>query len=89
MAIPKLEKQHIIAALKYIDEHGVPRNNASKKHDLVSEDGKRYPPKYVVAVACHLASGTAISTKSFVSVEAKNYLKRLGFAIETKKGEGA
>ena len=38
---------------------------------------------HVVAVADHLANGTDISTESFNSVDAKNYLESLGFSIET------
>ena len=53
MAIPKLKKQDVIDALKFIDENGVPEHNTSVKYVLVSEDGKKYPPKYVVAVADH------------------------------------
>ena len=60
MAIPKLKKQDVIDALKYIDENGVPEHNTSVKYVLVSEDGKKYPPKYVVAVADHLANSTDI-----------------------------
>ena len=55
MAIPKLKKQDVIDALKFIDENGVPEHNTSEKYVLASEDGKKYPPKYVVAVADHLA----------------------------------
>ena len=87
MAIPKLKKQDIIAALKFIDENGVPEHNTSVKYVLVSEDGKKYPPKYVVAVADHLANGTDISTTGFNAVEAKNYLEGQGFTIETKQQE--
>lgn len=87
MAIPKLKKQDIIAALKFIDENGVPEHNTSVKYVLVSEDGKKYPPKYVVAVADHLANSTDISTESFNSVDAKSYLESLGFTIETKPQE--
>ena len=75
MAIPKLKKQNIIDALKFIDEKGVPDHNASVKYALVSGAGKKYPPKYVVAVADHLANGTDISTTGFNAVEAKNYLE--------------
>ena len=50
MAIPKFKREYIIEALKYIDENGVPSHNQSTKYELVTEDGKRYPPKYVVAV---------------------------------------
>lgn len=71
MAIPKFKKEHIIEALKYIDENGVPFHNQSTKYELVTDDGKRYPPKYVVAVAAHLANGSDISTEGFNAVEAK------------------
>ena len=87
MAIPKLKKQDVIDALKFIDENGVPEHNTSVKYVLVSEDGKKYPPKYVLAVADHLANSTDISTESFNSVDAKNYLESLGFSIETKQQE--
>ena len=87
MAIPKLKKQNIIDALKFIDEKGVPDHNASVKYALVSGAGKKYPPKYVVAVADHLANGTDISTTGFNAVEAKNYLEGQGFTIETKQQE--
>ena len=84
MAIPKLKKQDILNALKFIDENGVPEQNVSTKYVLVSEDGNKYPPKYVVAVAGQ-ASGVDISTEDFNSIEAKNYLSHLGFTIEAKQ----
>lgn len=87
MAIPKIKEQDIIDALKYIDENGVPFHNQSTKYELVSEDGKKYPPKYVVAVAAHIATGAEISTEGFNAVEAKNYLESQGFNIETKQQE--
>lgn len=84
MAIPKLKRQDILNALKFIDENGVPEQNTSVKYVLVSENGKKYPPKYVVAVAGQ-ASGVDISTEDFNSIEAKNYLSHLGFTIEAKQ----
>ncbi len=87
MAIPKFKKEHIIEALKYIDENGVPFHNQSTKYELVTDDGKRYPPKYVVAVAAHLANGSDISTEGFNAVEAKGFLEGQGFIIETKQQE--
>ena len=87
MTIPKVKKQDIIKALKFIDEYGVPEHNTSIKYVLTSEDGKKYPPKYVIAVANHLANGADISTDSFGSGDAKNLLETLGFAIETKQQE--
>ena len=85
MAIPKIKKQSILDALRFIDEHGVPSQNQSTKYELVMEDGKKYPPKYVIAVASHLANGTDISVEGFNAVEAKNFLQGQGFMIDTKQ----
>ncbi|MGN0931140.1 MAG: McrB family protein [Thermoguttaceae bacterium] len=87
MTIPMVKKQDIIDALKFIDEKGVPEHNTIVKYVLASENGKKYPPKYVIAVANHLANGADISTDSFGSGDARNLLERLGFAIETKLQE--
>lgn len=87
MTIPKVKKQDIIKALEFIDENGVPEHYTSVKYVLTSEDGKKYPPKYVIAVANHLANGADISTDSFGSGDARNLLESLGFAIETKQQE--
>ena len=86
MAIPKLKKQDIIDALNYIDEHGIPSQNESAKYKLVTDDGKRYPPKYVIAVADHLANGKEIST-AFGPSEAISFLESVGFAVEGKQQE--
>ena len=87
MAIPKLKKEYIIEALKYIDKNGVPVHNQSTKYELVTDDGKRYPPKYVVGVADHLANGVDISTDGYNAIEAKSYLENQGFTIEMKQQE--
>lgn len=87
MAIPNINNQDIIEALKYIDENGVPSQNQSTKYELVSEDGKKYPPKYVIAVAAHMTNGSDIKTTGFTSDEAKSFLKDRGFNIETKQQE--
>jgi len=86
MAIPKnISKSHILEALKYIDENGVPDKNKSTKYELVTESGKKYPPKYVIAVANHLTNNEEISTEGYNAVEAKSFLEGLGFVIETKQ----
>lgn len=87
MAIPKIKEQDIKEALKYIDENRVPFQNQSTKYELVTEDGKRYPPKYVIAVADHIANGKDISTEGFNAVEAKNYFENKGYNIESKQQE--
>ena len=81
MAIPKVKKEDIIKAVEYIEINDVPKNNQSTTYKLVYM-GKEYPPKYVIAVADHLANGKAISTEGFNAVEAVNFLERLGFKIQ-------
>ena len=85
MDIPKISEQNIADALKYIDEKGAPFHNQSTKYELVTEDGKKYPPKYVIAVAAHIATGEEIDTEGFNAVEAKSYLQGQGFNIEVKQ----
>lgn len=85
MSIPKIEISDINKALEYIDQNGVPDHNQSVQYDLVSPEGKKYPPKYVVAVADHFANGSAISTDGFNAVEAKNFLTSQGFTIEERR----
>lgn len=84
MAIPELSQESINQALHYIDTNGVPPGYGSKTYDLIV-DGKKYPPKYVVAVAKHLKDGSAIDTSDYNGVEAKNYFKARGYEIFVKK----
>ena len=85
MAIPKIGEKDIIEAIKYIDEHGVPDKNKSTQNVLITEEGKQYPPKYVIAVANYLANGVDIITDGFNAVEAKNYFEARGYNIESKQ----
>ena len=85
MAIPKITYQNVLEALKYIDENGIPSHNQSTQYDLISENGKKYPPKYVIAVSDHLANGTTISVDAFNGTEARRCLEELGFMIELKQ----
>lgn len=85
MAIPKVKKQHIEAAIKYIDKNGVPERNKSTVYDLVTEDDKKYPPKYIVSVADYLANGGEIKVGDYNAVEAVRFLKGLGFRIDTNQ----
>ena len=84
MAIPKINKNNVLDALKFIDENGVPSNNKSTQYDLIGDNGKKYPPKYVIAVADHIANGTEIAVDTFNAVEAKSFLSKIGFHIEYK-----
>ena len=48
-------------------------------------EGKKYPPKYVIDVANHIANGKEISTQEYNAVEAKSYLESRGCTIEMKQ----
>lgn len=85
MAVPKVEGQYIDEAVKYIDENGVPWHNESTKYELVWENGKIYPPKYVIAVANHLQNGVEIDVSGYTAVEAKSDLAGKGYEIRTKQ----
>ncbi len=83
MSLPQFQKQDILKALDYIDKNGVPSHNESIKYSFISDSGKKYPPKYVIAVARHLRYGTPITTQDFVSVDAVKRLKSLGFSFDS------
>ena len=85
MAIPKISEEHIQKAIRYIDENGVPEQNRSTKYELVLEDGKKYPPKYVIAVAAKIATGEEINLDEYNAVEAKGYFETRGYTIVTKQ----
>lgn len=85
MAIPKITKQNVFAALKMIDKEGVPDHHTSYRYNLVTENGNKYPPKYVIAMADHLANGVEINTGTYNAVDAKNFLVKMGFQIEEKQ----
>ena len=85
MAVPKVDRQFIAEAIKYIDENGVPWHNTSTKYELVWENGNTCPPKYVIAVANHLQNGAEIDVSGYNAVEAKNYLMAKGYEIQIKQ----
>lgn len=82
MSLPQFQKQDILKALDYIDKNGIPSHNESIKYWLISDNGKKYPPKYVIAVARHLKLETPISTDGFGPAEAIKRLRPLGFSFD-------
>ncbi len=85
MAIPTFDKKYIAEAIKYIDEHGVPQCNRSTRYELVWDNGNKYPPKYVIAVAHHLADGAEIDISRYNAIEAKNILKAVSIIFKQSK----
>ena len=85
MAIPNIPDGRIKEAFAYIDVHGVPWHHESTLYNVVSENGNKYPPKYVIAVANHLANGVEISTEDFHGTEARKFFESKGYKIEMKQ----
>lgn len=82
MAIPPtITRDHVLAALMRIDRDGVPRGRHSRRFDLV-HDGKHYPPKYTVALAGEIATGTMLHSEDFGGgAETNGFLRKLGFSV--------
>ena len=85
MSIQDISEKDIIDAIKYIDKNGIPDKNRSTKYEIVLENGNKYPAKYVIAIAEHIAYDTEIDMSKYNAVEAKEFLQKKGFAIETKQ----
>ncbi len=84
MAIPNITNDDINKAIAYIDVNGIPDSNKSTVYDLVTDNGKKYPPKYVIAVATKLSTGEEVKYGDYNAVEAKNYLQSRGYMIVMK-----
>lgn len=74
-----INDNNIKTAMKYIDEHGVPKINECKRYEVIVE--KRYPSKYLVAVANSLANGASINDDTLNSLEANRILIANGYEV--------
>lgn len=80
-----IAREHILSALKKIDNEGIPKGRSSKKYELIY-DGKRYPPKYVISLANLFANGEELNSSSFHGgTETNRCLEKLGFEITSKE----
>lgn len=84
MRLQELKDSSIKEAVKYINEKGIPAKNQSMKYSFVADDGSKYPPKYLYAVARHLEKNVPIITDDYNAVEAKKYFVDHGYNIEEK-----
>ncbi len=80
--IPKnITKEHIIKALKEIDQNGVPSRRNSKDYLLLYKE-TFYPPKYVISLANKYANGKELKSDIFNGgKETNNFLNNLNFKI--------
>lgn len=83
----KITRGHLLEAAKIIDREGVPKRRESTKYDVLVK-GKRYPPKYLIAVASRLAIEKMIPAQSYNGgLESNSFLRSRGFSITNKSGK--
>lgn len=79
-------RDHVITALEEIERLGIPPDARSTTYDLVYGPN-RYPPKYVLSLACKHATGKELDRAEFSGGESSSafkLLRKLGFQIERK-----
>ncbi len=80
-------KEHVINAIRKIDENGLHGFSDSKYYDVLYKD-KRYPPKPIMALAEEMVIGQKVNTTDFNGGEgtpAFRKLEELGFNIIPKR----
>lgn len=82
---PEINRDHVILALKEIDEKHWDKENDSIKYDLIF-NGKRYPPKIVVKYANKYANGELFDVSKFSGGEdtTNKFFRALEFEIDFK-----
>lgn len=81
MPIPKnISKEHIEKAIEELRNYEIPLNRLSERYFLKFGDIE-YPPKYTITIANKFANGEEWPSENFQAIEAKTYLKKLGFTI--------
>ena len=82
-----LRREDVIAALRRIDEEGIPKKRISESMDLVHE-GRTYPPYYVISLAGFFSPRKQFISSKWISKNRNSpsikYLKNLGFDVRPK-----
>jgi 5-methylcytosine-specific restriction protein A len=86
MAIPRnIGRDHVLQAIAYLKDHGVPKNAESTKYDIVDPEGNKWPPKAVMELAVQFATGNPLRRSKFSGGGGTNSrLQALGFDIRLK-----
>jgi hypothetical protein len=70
-----------------IDARGVPARRRARDYFL-THNGRLYPPKYVVCLACKEATGRQLPSDRFGGgVETNSFLRNQGFQIVDDRGK--
>ena len=82
-----ITKEHLLLALKEIDEEGIRKGRHSSTYNLLFED-KVYPPKLVISIANRFANGIELEPSEFsagMDKPAFKLLTQIGFTIVPKQ----
>ena len=80
-----IDRKHVDAALREIDQKGLPAERGATRWELVYA-GKRYPPKYALGLAARFATRIEVEPSQFSGgSETNDVLKSLGFEIAAKQ----
>jgi len=87
MISKRIKTSHLLHAAEKINIEGTPKHRSSTKYDVIV-NYKRYPPKYLIAIASKLALGKMIKAETYNGgVESNSFLRSRGFKITNKRGE--
>lgn len=77
-----IRKEHILKAIRQVNEEGIPPGRHSRKYQLIHE-GRSYPPKYLISKANIYANGIELPPDQFGGgvKETNLFLGNLGFEI--------
>jgi len=78
-----ITREHVLQAITYINQNGVPSGRGSTRYNL-RHDGCLYPPKYIVSLANRFANGHELPPAQFSGGrEVNDFLSRFAFTIES------
>lgn len=83
----QIKEEHILSAIKEINEQGIRAGRNSSTYDLIYE-GNPYPPKLVISIANRFATGEELDPSIFsggLGTDAFKLLEKLDFKIVPKK----
>jgi copper chaperone CopZ len=87
MISKNITREHILKAIKEVDNQGVPAGRTSRKF-LLEFKGKEYPAKYLISIANKYANGRELDSEDFSGgKESNEFLRSRDFSIIGFKGK--
>lgn len=76
-----ITRDAVLKAIAEIDAQGIPLKRNSRSYHLI-QNGRSYPPKYVISIANKYVNGYELSHEEFTGGKQTNdFLRNLGFVI--------